>query len=243
MHPSLLIVVATYNEIDTLPVLVDKLFDQLPTAHVLVIDDHSPDGTGNWCDTVERQSKRFKVIHRSGKLGLGTATVTGLKVAMDQSYELVATLDADLSHDPATLAAMVQRLDEDDHQKYGVIIGSRYIRGGEIHGWPWYRLIASSLVNQYARFVLRLPTRDNTSAMRVYRTQVLAGVDLDLLQSPGYAYLEEILVLLKQHGVQFVEHPIIFRNREQGDSKVTLGELASSLSEIMKLSFRSYKTR
>lgn len=242
MSDRLLIVIATYNEVDTLPALVKGLQRNLPQATILVIDDNSPDGTGSWCDNVAQRNPQFRVIHRTGKLGLGTATIRGLQQSLDGPFELVATMDADLSHDPAALAAMLETLLLPTHCQYDVIIGSRYVRGGEIHGWPWYRRVASFLVNQYARFILKLPVYDSTSALRIYRTSTLRQVNLELLRSPGYAYLEEILVLLKQHGAKFTEYPIIFQNRETGASKVDPKELASSLSEILKLSFRSYKS-
>lgn len=241
MTGRLLIVIATYNEVDSLPTLVCQLMKALPGAKILVIDDNSPDGTGGWCDEEAERNRQFQVIHRAGKLGLGTATILGLQRAIDGSFDLVATLDADLSHDAVSLQAMVQMIQSSTNDQYGVVIGSRYVRGGKIHGWPWYRRLSSFLVNQYARLVLRLPTRDNTSAMRVYRTSELANADLDLLKAPGYAYLEEILLLLKYNGVQFAEYPIIFRNREIGASKVNAIELTSSLYEILKLSFRSFK--
>ena len=242
MSGRLLIVIATYNEADSLPILTDQLFTALPDAQILVIDDNSPDGTGDWCDAESERNLHFEVLHRDGKLGLGTATIMGLKHAIEGEYQLVATLDADLSHDAQSLSAMVQMCQNSTSDQSGVVIGSRYVQGGQIHGWPWYRRFSSFLVNQYARLILRLPTRDNTSAMRVYRISELEKVDLSLLKAPGYAYLEEILLLLKQNGVTFTEYPIIFRNREIGASKVSPLELASSLYEILKLSFRSFKT-
>ena len=238
MSSPLLIVIATYNEVDALPILIKRLLAELPATNILVIDDNSPDGTGQWCDQAAQQLLQLRVIHRAGKLGLGTATKLGLQEGLAGSFDLIATMDADLSHDPATLAEMVRLLDSDSSQNWGAIIGSRYVAGGAIHGWPWYRLVSSYVVNQYARIVLGLTTRDNTSAMRVYRTSALQKLDLDSLRSPGYAYLEEILVLMKRQGIPVSEHPIIFKNRETGASKVGLAELASSLWEILKLSFR-----
>ena len=241
MSSRLLIVIATYNEVVSLPILVDQLQTALPAAQILVIDDNSPDGTGDWCNQEAEKNSQLRVIHRAGKLGLGTATLLGLQDAIAGGFEYVATLDADLSHDAVSLAAMVDLLVTDTTNQADVVIGSRYVRGGEIHGWPWYRRVSSYLVNQYSRLVLGLPTRDNTSAMRVYRTSALKNVDLTKVTSPGYAYLEEILMLLKQNGMHFREFPIVFKNRELGASKVNTKELASSLYEVLKLSFRSFK--
>ena len=194
----------------------------------------------NGGDQESAKNSQFNVIHRAGKLGLGTATLRGLKNAIDDEFELVATLDADLSHDAEALAKMVAMLDQSENEAVGVVIGSRYVKGGQIIGWPWYRKLSSYLVNVYARCVLNLPTKDNTSAMRAYRTRVLKRVDLSLLRCPGYAYLEELLVLLKKAETKFIEIPITFKNRETGQSKVNLAELSSSLWEILKLSFRSF---
>ena len=235
----ILIVIATFNEADSLPILVEQLFHQLPMSQILVVDDNSPDGTGHWCDQQAIQNDQFQAIHRAGKQGLGTATILGLNAALDGGFDLVATLDADLSHDPIVLAEMAAFLEEPGKESVGVVIGSRYVSGGRIVGWPWYRRASSYLVNLYARYILKLPTKDNTSAMRVYRTSALRNVDLSWLRCPGYAYLEEILVLLKKSGTNFAELPITFKNRESGESKVNLKELGSSLWEILKLSFRS----
>lgn len=232
---ELLLVIATYNEVDSLPSLISQLFAQIE-SDVLVIDDNSPDGTGKWCDEFARQNSSFSVIHRTGKLGLGSAALVGFKTAMANGYRWVGTMDADLSHDPSVVQKM---LDLISAEECDVVIGSRYVEGGRITGWPWYRKISSSLVNGFARFVLGLPTRDNTSAFRVYRVSKLMELDLDGVKSQGYAYLEEILLLLKKRNARFAEVPIHFQNRELGESKVNLNELVRSLYQILRLSLRS----
>lgn len=233
----LLIVIATYNEIETLPLLVRQLRSQLPDAVMMVIDDNSPDGTGAWCQQQTEQYEWFRVLHRPAKLGLGTATALGLQSAIDQSFQFVATLDADLSHDPTFLAQMFQAIVESMWKPpvTDALIGSRYVRGGQIIGWPWYRHASSRLVNAFARGVLRLPTYDNSSALRIYRVEALAGIEANHLKNSGYAYLEEILLRLHRQGANLREWPITFHNRRRGRSKADLWEMSRSLFQILRL--------
>lgn len=230
-----LIVIATYNEIDNLPGLIARLVDVLPQAQILVIDDGSPDGTGRWCDQAVSQYPQLRVIHREGKLGLGTATILGFQQAIARKIPLVATLDGDLSHDPASLPRLLAALQIPRQPEYGVAIGSRYVSGGRIEGWPLSRRVVSKCVNFYSRILLCLKTRDNSGAFRVYRTAALEGLDLTRLRSSGYGYLEEILCRLNQIGVPMVEVPITFRDRTQGHSKTSLGEGVRVFWEILKL--------
>jgi len=219
--PKLLVIVATYNEIDSLPRLVIQIDQRLPEADILVIDDASPDGTGNWCEEVVDKYPQLSVIHRTGKLGLGSATVEGFQWATDRDYDLVATMDADLSHAPQSLFEMHEKMRAVEFEHVGVMIGSRYIHGGGTEGWPLTRRIASKAVNAFARFWLKLKTKDNSGAFRIYRSQALANLDVSSLKSSDYAYLEEILWRLNRDGVQMAEHPIVFRNRELGRSKTS----------------------
>lgn len=218
-HPGLLVVVATYNEIDNLPRLVHQITENLPTADILVIDDASPDGTGNWCEQSVSKYPRLSVIHRDAKLGLGSAAIAGFRYAEQHNYELIATLDADLSHDPDSLAAMVDLITDPNNAETGVVLGSRYVPGGGTEGWPFHRRLTSRVVNQFARLMLRLKTHDNSSAFRVYRASVLKQLDLNKLRSTDFAYLEEILWRLGKNKVPMLEYPILFRNRELGRSK------------------------
>lgn len=219
VKPSLLIVVATYNEIDSLPRLLHRISEVLPWADLLVIDDASPDGTGNWCETAKSKHPNLAVIHRDGKLGLGSAAIRGFTYAKTKQHDLVATIDADLSHDPQSLQEMVELLTRPENRDIGVVLGSRYVPGGGTEGWSMSRRIVSRTVNQFTRLMLELKTRDNSSALRVYRSEALNQLDLETLKSTDFAYLEEILWRLSQSGVKFLEHPILFRNRELGRSK------------------------
>ena len=216
---KLLIIVATYNEIDCLPRLVHQIDESLPVADILVIDDGSPDGTGNWCEQAVEKYPQMSIIHREGKLGLGTAAVVGFKYALDRDYDLVATLDADLSHSPPSLVEMVELICKPGNESVGVVLGSRYVEGGGTEDWPATRRIASRAVNGFARFMLGLETKDNSGAFRVYRFSTLQKLGLAKLKSSDFAYLEEILWRLSKAGVKMIEHPIIFKNREEGSSK------------------------
>ena len=216
---SLAIIIATYNEIENLPTLVEQLTSLLPDAKILVIDDNSPDGTGEWCDQNRDRFPAVECLHRSGKLGLGSATVEGFRWAIAQGHAFVATMDADFSHDPATLPDLYQKISRNPDPEVAVVIGSRYIEGGSVEGWPWFRRLASKGVNWFARVWLGLNSRDNSGAFRVYRTHALMTIGLESIHSKSYSYLEEILYRLKQAGFRSVEHPIVFKDRELGVTK------------------------
>lgn len=233
-HPSkLLVVLATYNEIDNLPRLVLQLDQLLPEADLLVIDDGSPDGTGNWCEQAIGEFSQLSVIHREGKLGLGSAARVGFEYACDNHYEFVATMDADLSHDPNSLVDMVRLIQADDG--CGLVIGSRYVPNGGTEGWPWFRRLTSRVLNHFARLVLQLKTRDNSGAFRVYRVCELEKMDLANLKCNDFAYLEEIIWRLKKLRVKMIEHPIVFCNRELGRSKTNPLLGVSVFWQILKM--------
>ena len=239
---GLLVVLATYNEIETLPRLIGDLLARLPSVNILVVDDNSPDGTGKWCEKFTAGNQRVKLVTREKKLGLGTAAIFGFQYAIERGFKLIATMDADLSHAPISLVEMLRLIQVPNSTTPDVVIGSRYVSGGKIVGWPWYRRISSYLVNVYARLLLGLPTRDNTSAFRIYNVDCLRKIDFSKIQSKGYSYLEEILMVLKHQDVSFAEVPIEFHDRELGQSKVDLKELAGSLFQILQLSLRSRKS-
>lgn len=245
-----LVIVATYNEIENLPKLVAGIRENLPAAHVLVIDDGSPDGTGKWCDQFsqeqaavsqsESDSRWFHVIHRSGKLGLGSATITGFEWALKHDYRRVLTMDADFSHSPDQMSRLLQRKLEMSKQETtaGIVIGSRYVPGGEIEGWPWTRRFASRWINRFARFWLRLKSKDNSGAFRCYDAAALRRIPLQQITNQGYGYLEEILFLARRSGVVVSEVPITFRDRIEGHSKISLGEAVGALMTLIRLGIR-----
>ena len=237
---AVLIVVATYNEMDNVPDLVADILAVLPAVHILVVDDHSPDGTGRWCEEHATQYPQLHCIHRSGKLGLGTAIVTGLKYAIDHGYDYVINMDADYSHHPAYLPLLVANMNHHGLPRYDVLIGSRYIHGGSIRGWPLLRHLMSRGVNLYTRWLLCLTPRDCSGGYRCYRTSILGHMPWDMIRSVGYAFQEEFLWHLHSTGANIGEFPIVFVNRSQGQSKIDLRESLSALTIIGRLGVRTW---
>lgn len=234
---SLLIVIATYNEAENLPKLVQQLESLLPAADILVIDDASPDGTGQWCDERIQTDQRLSVIHREGKLGLGSATVAGFQFGLEhqKQYQLLATMDADFSHDPESLVMLVEFLERDTAEAFGLTIGSRYVDGGAIENWPWTRRLSSKAVNVFARLMLGLDTLDNSGAFRVYRRSTLGSIGVKNIESSSFAYLEEILWRIRKSGIRAKEIPITFRDREFGQSKTSLKLGVSVFWHLLKI--------
>ncbi len=231
-HPRTLVALATYNEIGNLPDLVEAIRDALPDADVLVVDDNSPDGTGQWCNERAKVDSRLKCLHRPGKQGLGSATLAAMRFAAENGYEVLVTMDADWSHAPQYLPAMLEAIAGAD-----VVIGSRYCSGGAIEGWPVGRRVMSRGVNWLSQLLLRLPAHDMSGAFRVYRMDALQRIGLENIRSSGYSYLEEILWHLDRVDARFVELPITFRERRTGQSKISVREAAGKLSTLLRLCF------
>jgi len=226
----ILVALATYNEIDSLPGVVDEILRVLPDADVVVVDDNSPDGTGRWCDERAATERRLSCIHRPGKLGLGSATLEAARYALTNDYDIFITLDADGSHDPSCLPMLLAATQHAD-----VAIGSRYCPGGATEGWPLHRRVLSRALNGLNRAALRLPIRDSSGSYRAYRACKLLEVPLERIKSDGYAYLEEILWHLHRAGARFTEVPITFHERRGGRSKMRLREVAGKLDTIRRI--------
>jgi dolichol-phosphate mannosyltransferase len=233
--PRTLVSVATYNEIENLPALVEAIWEFAPQADVLVIDDNSPDGTGRWCDEKAAAETRFHCVHRSGKLGLGTAIVAALEYGRAHGYDYVLNMDADFSHHPRYIPAMLATMEKAD-----VAIGSRYCPGGGTKDWPWTRRFMSWAVNTYARWLLGLKPKDTSGGYRCYRVSLLEKVDLSAIKSRGYSFQEEILWRLKRVGARFAETPILFADRERGQSKINKQEALSALWIIFRLGITNW---
>jgi dolichol-phosphate mannosyltransferase len=238
---STLVTLATYNEIENLPLLVGEIFAAAPAVDILVIDDNSPDGTGSWCDERAASDPRVRCLHRSGKLGLGTATIAGMKYAIEHGYRYVLNMDADFSHHPRHLPALLAGMERPDGTPGAdVMIGSRYTKGGAIEGWPWKRHAMSRSVNAAARVLLGLRPRDCSGAFRCYRTSLLEKVDFDAVRSRGYSFQEEILWHLKRLGAKMAETPITFADRQRGSSKINSQEAFGALGILLRLGARNW---
>jgi dolichol-phosphate mannosyltransferase len=211
-----LVVVPTYNERENLPLLVTGLL-QHPNVRVLIVDDNSPDGTGAVADGLAAtHAGRLEVMHRSGARGLGRSYVDGLKWAVEQPVDVVCQMDADLSHDPAQLPALINAAGNDE-----LVIGSRYIPGGRIVNWPIRRKLLSRFANTYVRMVTRLNVRDCTSGYRCWRREALASMPLDRFISDGYSFLVEMLYAAARRRRRIGEVPITFVERRLGESKLS----------------------
>ncbi len=230
-----LITIATYNELENLPRLVSDLFSVVPDSQILVIDDNSPDGTGDWCETTAAQDNRLRCLHRPEKQGLGTAILAGMRVAIDEGFDYMLNLDADFSHDPSYVPALLAAMENiEGGRPVDLAIGSRYVPGGSMPDWPWQRRMISRALNLYTRLWLGLKARDCSGGFRCYRTDTLRQLDLDRITSQGYSFQEEILWHLQRVGARFHEIPIAFRDRVRGDSKITLNEALQALQLITR---------
>lgn len=250
---GVLVLLCTYNELENLPQVVSQIWEALPAAHILVIDDNSPDGTGRWVREHEALDKRLFLMRRAGKQGLGTALKAGIQwclasslpsgscggFAADEHYSYLINLDADLSHPPAVLplllAACRSSAKEINARAGHVAVGSRYIAGGGFQGLAFYRRWMSRLLNAYARRKLELPLTDCSGSLRCYSRTALECLALDELQCEGYGFLEELLVYLHAAGVHFCEVPFVFSARAGGHSKLSLGDAWGAIAVIHRL--------
>ena len=210
------VVIPTYNEADNIQSLINKIFEFKPEFNIIIVDDNSPDGTGDMADALSANDSRINVIHRAEKLGLGTAYVEGFKEALKLGAELIFEMDADFSHDPKCLQQFIDALEDAD-----VVIGSRYIDGVRVEGWRFRRLLLSKLANIYVSHIMVKPVWDFTAGYRCYRRNVLETLDLDKIKSDGYAFQIEMTYLAFKNNFRVAEIPIIFREREKGDSKIS----------------------
>lgn len=229
------IVVPTYNEKENLEPLVKKIFAQaIPDLDVIVVDDNSPDGTGKVADFLAKYHS-LKVIHRPRKDGIGRAYAEAFKkiLAEPQGPEFILQMDADLSHDPSELKNFLKAA-----QNYDVVLGSRYIPGGKILNWDFFRRMISRFGNFYARLILGLPYRDLTSGYKCFHRQVLEAMDFNSLNSVGYNFQIETTYRAHKNGFEIIEIPICFTERKSGVSKFNLGIILESFLKVLWLRFR-----
>lgn len=234
-EPRILVSLATYNEAGNLAALIEEIHRVLPHAHVLVIDDNSPDGTGQIADDMAAKDPRIHVLHRPGKLGLGTATLAAMRYAMDHGYDYLQNMDADFSHPPRYLPGILAGM-----SKYDVMIGSRYTPGGGTQNWPLPRRVISQSVNLLVRFLFRMPVKDASGAYRCYRVSKLREAHLEDTKSRGYSFQQEVLFRCHKAGCKLGEYPILFENRRAGSSKVNRKEAVRSISMILYLGLRNF---
>jgi dolichol-phosphate mannosyltransferase len=234
-EPRILVSIATYNERDNLGPLVQEIGKELPSAEVLVIDDNSPDGTGRLADELAATNPRLHVLHRPGKLGLGTAVLAGMRYAMEHGYDYVLNMDADFSHHPRYLPALAAGMN-----RYDVMIGSRYVPGGGTEDWPLARRLMSGAVNGLSRLLLRLTPRDCSGAYRCYRVSKLRVAQLHRVLSRGYSFQEEVLYRCRKAGCRMAETPIVFANRRAGTTKVNTREAVRSMALLVYIGMQAF---
>jgi dolichol-phosphate mannosyltransferase len=227
-----LIIIPTYNERENLPSLLQQIFSSCPQIDVLIVDDNSPDGTGQLVEEIRQQDKRIYVLHRPGKLGLGTAYIEGFKYALQQGYDATFEMDADFSHDPCYLPDFLNAIEHAD-----LVIGSRYIPGGNTPNWSRSRRMISGSGNVFARLMLGIPVHDCTGGFRCYRRRVLENIDLDSVQSRGYAFQVELTYRTMKQRFNIVEIPITFMDRRLGTSKMSRKIVIEAFTYVLRARF------
>ena len=227
-----LIVVPTYNESANIPELVRQIFASLDDVHVLVVDDNSPDGTAEIVERLRESYPRVQLQRRTGERGLGHAYTAGIVHGLDNGFQIIGTMDADLSHDPIHLPAMHGLL-----QKNDVVIGSRYVRDGGTVNWTIGRILLSWTANTFAAALLQIPAHDITSGYRLYRRQALEWIRNTEVKSTGYSFLGELLYRAYRGGARIAEHPIVFHDRTMGVSKLHRREIYLGAINLLRLRF------
>jgi dolichol-phosphate mannosyltransferase len=234
--PEAWVILPTYNEAKNLERIVGAVLEQLPASgKALVVDDNSPDGTGEIADRLATQNDRIRVLHRERKEGLGPAYLAGFRVALDAGAERIIEMDADFSHDPAYLPALIAATENAD-----LAIGSRYVPGGGVTDWGPVRRFISRGGSAYARLALRVPVRDLTGGFKCFRREVLEAIDLDTIEARGYAFQVETTYRALKLGFRVVELPIVFRDRREGSSKMSKSIVAEAIWRVPAMRFRRW---
>jgi len=234
-----LIIIPTYNEIENIRLIVTAILKEDPSFEILVVDDGSPDGTAQEVKKLMSENQgRVHMIERSGKLGLGTAYITGFKYGLEHSYDYIFEMDADFSHPVASLKPMLEACSTDNT---GVVVGSRYVKGGDISNWSTYRLMLSYGASIYVRLITGMRVKDPTAGFVCYRSDVLAAMDLSMIKFIGYAFQIEMKYYATQLGFKIKETPITFIDRELGTSKMDTSIFKEAVIGVLKMRFRNYK--
>jgi len=229
-----LVIIPTYNEMDNIKRLIPDILQRYGNIDVLVVDDNSPDGTGNYVASLGESNPRIKIIQREKKLGLGTAYITGFKYAIQNKYDFVFEMDADFSHDPGEIENFLSAIENND-----LVLGSRYLTGVNVINWPMRRLILSYFANFYTRFITGLPIHDATGGFKCFRREVLEAINLDKIKSNGYAFQIEMTFKAWKKGFRIKEISIIFVDRVKGNSKMSKKIVREAVFMVWKLRLRS----
>lgn len=230
-----LVIVPTYNERENLERIIPEILAQDRNLEVLVVDDNSPDGTGQIADQIARQNGRVTVLHRQKKMGLGQAYVAGFKHALEKNFDYIFEMDADFSHDPKYLPDFLRAIERAD-----LVLGSRYVSGVNVVNWPMSRLLLSYFANIYSRWVTGLPVRDSTGGFKCYRRSVLEKIEIDKITSEGYSFQIETCFRAWKKGFKIVEIPIVFVDRKQGESKMSKRIVREAMWMVWKLRILSW---
>jgi len=230
MTEKAVVLLPTYNEKENIEKIIPEILKQDDRLHVLVIDDNSPDGTGDIADRIASESPRVMVLHREKKEGLGQAYIAGFRWALERDYNYIFEMDADFSHDPIYLKDFLENIKE-----YDVVLGSRYISGVNVVNWPIMRLLLSYYANVYSRIVTGLPLRDGTAGFKCFRREVLEAINLDDVRSNGYSFQIEMSLRAYKKGFRIKEIPIIFYDRTAGESKMSKKIIREAVIMVWRL--------
>ena len=234
MPDRTLVITPTYNEMENISRLIPDLLSRYENLDVLVVDDNSPDGTGNYVEEISGRNPRVKLIKRDKKNGLGTAYIAGFKYALQNNYDYIFEMDADYSHDPGEIKNFLKAV-----KQYDLILGSRYVRGVNVINWPMRRLLLSYFANKYTRFITGMPIHDATGGYKCFKRDVLESINLDNVKSNGYAFQIEMTFKAWKKGYKVGEIPIIFVDRVKGRSKMSKKIVREAVVMVWKLRIRS----
>ncbi len=233
-----LVIIPTYNEKENVEKMIRKIFSLPHDFQLLIIDDGSPDGTGNIVKTLQREfSDRLHLLERSGKLGLGTAYITGFKWAIEKKYDFIFEMDCDFSHNPDDLLRLYRAC---ANENADVAIGSRYIKGANVVNWPLGRVVMSYYASVYVRLVTGIHIKDTTAGFKCYKRKVLETIDLDKIKFIGYAFQIEMKFTAWKHGFKIVEVPIVFTDRTEGTSKMSKGIFQEAVLGVIEMRWKSF---
>ena len=225
-----LVIVPTYNELENLPKLIPIVLSQDERIHILIVDDGSPDGTGNYVKEEMKKNDRIHLLEREKKMGLGTAYLAGFKYALQNNYDFIFEMDADFSHDPNELKNFLLAIKEND-----LVLGSRYINGVRVLNWPMARLLLSFFASVYTRIITGMPIKDATGGFKCFRRKVLEAIDLDKVKSNGYSFQIEMTFKAYCKGFKIKEIPIVFIDRVKGKSKMSKKIVREAVTMVWKL--------